>query len=87
MSSERVVICKQFRVIRVTSKYSCTYLAACSWDKGVTSVTLYWCMSRVLCVRVRERYSAATGIVHMVLSVRNHVVLPNRTLNLYECFL
>jgi len=65
--SERVVICKQFRMIRVTSKYSCTYLAACSWDKGVTSVTLYWCMSRVLCVRVRERYSAATGIVHMVL--------------------
>jgi hypothetical protein len=74
-------------MIRVTSKYSCTHLLACSWGNGVTSVTLYWCMSRVLRVRVRKRYSAATGIVHMVLSIRNNVVLPNMTLNLYECFL
>jgi hypothetical protein len=48
----------------------------------VTSVALYWCVSRVLRVRVRvrERYSAATGIVHMVLLIRNHVVLLNMTL-------
>jgi len=41
-------------------------------------------MSRVLCVRVRARYGAATAIVHMVLLIRNHAVLPNMTLNLYE---
>jgi hypothetical protein len=75
-------------MIRVTSKYSCEHLAACSCGNGVTSVTLYSCMSRVLCVRVRERYSAAaTAIVNTVLSIRNHVVLANMTLNLYECFL